>query len=414
MLDTPAKYGYNAYRLDTDSRFPGFGFPSVTNLDVSFGSGTNVKTSNKNPNYRDQIAKRLDATTDHRRTVNSAKPVYVRHVSKTYAPGYFTESNFSSFTLGFNDILVEPSDLLLRDQALIKFKRKLGQRTSDFKAIAPLVELKQLRQLVRSAARSAEEYIRGLVRTRNALKLNVPIKRGRLYTYQGLSPSLLSQLSDSWLQFSFGLSPTIADANNLVKAIDDHLTGHDEVYRDRASATRTWSTSNSLTASGSASANLIIDSNFEHRLTYAFGSGVQLAVEAASSYNLLDKFGLTFGDIIPAFWELTPYSWVVDYFTTMGAFLDDEFSIPAGSTVFLYETKKYTRSVVSQVSFSKVSAQTIVDSSNSGTASQEYFGYTRSKLSSIPHVSLRFKTLDEIGVNSVKRLLNLTSLLVKR
>lgn len=416
MLDTPAKYGFNAYRFDQDSRFPGFGSPTVTNVNVAFGSGVDIKTSNKNPNYRSDIAKRIDATTDHRRTVNTCQPAYIRHESTNYAtaPSYTTSSNFSSFTLGFNDVLVEPSDLVLRDQALIKIKRKLSKRTEDFKAIAPLVELKQLRGLIRSMAQQSEAYFRGLVKTRNALKLQVPLKRGKLYTYTSLEPSFLSKLGDSWLTFSFGISPSIADANNLVKAIDDHLMGHDETYRDRASATRTWATSETSIASGSANANMLLSSHMEHRLTYAFGTGLQLALSAANPYDLTEKFGLTFGDIIPAFWELTPYSWLVDYFTTMGAFLEDTFTVPPGSTVFLYETKRYTRSVVTDISFSKSLPQVIVAGSNGGTSTQNYFGYTRTKLSGLPHLSLRFKTLDEIGVNSLKRLLNLSSLLVKK
>lgn len=413
-----SRYPYNAFRLDTDSRFPNFGFPSVTNANLLYGTGEDIKGDAKNPNWKLEIAKQLDATTNHRRTSNFAKPARIEIISENRAayPSYTTRSQYSANTLGYTDTLVEPEDLVIRDLALIKLKRRMASHMDNFNAIAPAVELKQLRQLIRGSAGLSESFVRGLIKIRNDLKLQVPVRkrRGKGYTYTSAAPTFMEQMSDAWLTFSFGISPTIADINNVALAISDYMFDRDELYRERASQSKIWATSGVATASGSAHANLVYNYRMEHKLTYAFGAGTSLQVTAANPYDLPEKFGLTFGDIIPAFWELTPYSWLFDYFGTIGAFLEDEFSVPAGSSVFVYETKRYTRSVITDISFTELPPEHLLEHKVVGTSIQNYSGYTRTKLLGLPHRLLRFKTLDEIGRNSINRLLNLTSLLIKR
>lgn len=423
QLVTPAVFPYQAYRFDTDSRFPDFGFPSLVNANMRYGSGDNVKTRDDDPNWRLKIVKRADAGKPYRLQLNKARTVAISHISTNNAtyPSYTTKSHFTQRTIGYTDVLVEPEDLDLRDLALIKLKRKLSQRSSDWNAIAPLVELREMRKLIRSAAQISENFFRKLVATRNELKPRaIPLerklrRREKAYTYQSAAPTFIEDLSGSWLNFSFGISPTIKDIQTAAATISQTLIDNrDRTYRDKGSAWKVWSTNLRSEGSGSANANVLIDAIAEHRLSYYFGAGRQFGVESANPYEVVTSFGLDFGHIVPAFWELTPYSWLFDYFTTTGAYLEDLFTYPGGNDQFLYETKVYKRQVKSDIRFSNSAPTVFVEQNRGGVATQEYIGMTRTIHTALPHLALRFKTLDESGRNGLNRLLNLGSLLLKR
>jgi len=155
----------------------------------------------------------------------------------------------------------------------------------------------------------------------------------------------------------------------------------------------------------------------QHILSYKYSSGVELNVRSANNYNdIADHFGLEFSDIVSAAWELTPYSWAVDYFVNLGQYLSDNLSSPGGKTIYCTLATKYEARKI--YTFGPV----IVG--NDPTISDVVFHqrefvvtegtFTRTISDNIPTVNLHFKSIDAIAAHSFNKTLNLLSVLVQR
>lgn len=114
-------------------------------------------------------------------------------------------------------------------------------------------------------------------------------------------------------------------------------------------------------------------------------------------------------------WELTPYSWIADYFGTVGAYLDDAFVSYPGKLGYLNLIRRY--SMTSDINYSFNATEGT--SSYKNYVLDQYvlpdvFNYariTRTPLTAIPHRVLRLKTKDELAQHALNKLLNLTALL---
>ena len=150
----------------------------------------------------------------------------------------------------------------------------------------------------------------------------------------------------------------------------------------------------------------------QHRLSYRYTAGYKLPFRSSNDYSVGKRYGLEIGALVPTLWELTAFSWLFDYFTTMGDYLEDTFITDLAQPIYVVLTKKYTCSgrydvlpaVGSWVKSSYIEGE------------QSTFDWTFVKRSSsgisVPNRQLRFKTADEIGKNAVNKVLNLSSILV--
>lgn len=119
--------------------------------------------------------------------------------------------------------------------------------------------------------------------------------------------------------------------------------------------------------------------------------------------------------LIPAFWELVPYSWVVDYFTTVGSFLDDTFVADQGKCIYVVECKKYTVKAMSTFVHVPNNSNCNIVSGYCEPAMAEWYSFRRTPLSKFPDRKLRFKTMAEIGgLGAFNKVLNLAAVLAGR
>ena len=132
-------------------------------------------------------------------------------------------------------------------------------------------------------------------------------------------------------------------------------------------------------------------------------------LRSSADYSAVDHFKIGLPALIPTFWELVPYSWIVDYFTTVGDFLEDTFIATPANSVYLLENRKYRASGLNYMQHT-VSGGYEILSERKGTANWSYYEFERKVLSTLPHRILRLKTIDEVGKHSLTKLLNLTSL----
>lgn len=382
----------------------GLGGGAPQNSFINSNVFTSTKSKSSNKDFKVKIAQGVDAGLPYTRVDIDKSQVGTGFASYKYKNGViqdfeaFCECRFLPPTsIAFTD------DLTLRDRALGRLKNRLASDEEKFKSIVPIKEINETRDMVKGFIPQAESVIKSLL----------DLKRGRLNLVD-----VRKQASDIWLTWSFGVSPTIADIQQAARAVARAMNPpHSSVQRYTGTASKDWmelpsskTTFNLGSATGTASVQM------HKTLSYKYIAGVRHKLASGNNYSIQDfnqQFGLTLGDILPAVWETIPYSWLLDYFTTAGAFLDDTFTSSSGNTVYVCLNTRFTYDAFAYNNFTYTSAA-IRDFVQHGTAAKfKAYSFQRSILSGLPHRSFRFKTIDEIGVNSINRLLNLNALLLR-
>lgn len=370
-------------------------------------SPENAKTFVRNPNWKVLLAKGADVTAPYTRRefTSRCKSASISGQAR-YMPGklsigthHWAESSGTCIVLPSFSISANLNDSVLKDKAVAGLKRKLAGQTKQMNSLVPIVELRELRKLIGGIAQLTEPLV------------------GTLLKIQSKKPSSssASQASNAWLQWSFGVSPLIGEAKTLSDSLSDFYLGTPRTLRLTGTARKTWvSGSGQLTTTGIFGTMLKYNTELVHELSYRVIAGVNVTLRSDPNYGLLsDHLGMNIQNLASAAWELTSYSWLVDYFSTMGDFLDDAFSRSTGwNTKYVVMDKLYRVSGRTHGKFVPSGAQFVTSSCKDGII--DYFEFSREKLGSIPARQLRFKETDEISRNAVNRLLNLTALLGSR
>lgn len=151
----------------------------------------------------------------------------------------------------------------------------------------------------------------------NYLGTVVKRSRSRRWTKKGL----LQMLSDTWLEYSFGWRPLVADIQGAAKALAkaQHQRPARQFVTDFAGG--------NAKQSGYSS-----HQTFAGNFTITKLNEVRSYDVSVKYYGVIDcplpqdfviaQFGFRFEDFIPAVWELIPYSFLVDYFTNAGAIIE--------------------------------------------------------------------------------------------
>jgi hypothetical protein len=255
----------------------------------------------------------------------------------------------------------------------------------------PIAELKELRKTIVGAAEISTKMLVSLAKFRKK-------SDGSKYA------------SDIWLSYSFGVSPLISDARDIARSIDDYLT------RSGHSARLTGYAALESLIVGTPTLTTVSTSHSVKTIAHAFAKwsvkytgGFDFTVLAGNNYDILTHLGLNASNLPALGWELTPYSWVADYFATAGAYMDDTFVIPPGTMVYLNKAVKLEAKLVSNSSIYPFASNGEILSTVSIPGSAEHLNFRRSKLLVLPRAGLRIKSFDEVGRNATNRLLNLAA-----
>lgn len=371
-------------------------------LNAPFTVGQDVKTGTSNRDWKQQIALGVNAATDYSRIgVTKYVRPSIRGVSYGPVPGGFRRcvANYNyhpNLLAGFRS---DVDDIATRELALARLKRKLQSHYGNMQALTPLAELRETRRCVLSSANLAT----GLMEKLLSLRKNKP-------------RDLLRYASDAWLNFQFGVSPLIRETAQAVQSVDDYLQRKNHSTRLVGGADKSWISGGAGAPNSAAGlyGNPLQDHvNAQHTISYRYIGGFDFQVESGNNYGVNDHFGLEFKELIPTFWELVPYSWVVDYFTSVGSYLDDTFEIPAGSLKYLVLNRKYTYEAQLYQRYLDVGSTVRLQTMSAHPGALNSFSFSRTRLTTLPRKALRFKSRDEIGLFAVNKLLNLTALLLK-
>lgn len=360
-----------------------------------------TKVTASNPNWRIAVVKKQNAGLPYsRRVVPYAFPYVIKGESFTPQPGghRIVGKDVSYKMPGNQTSLVIPEDTSLRDRALAALKRKINDSVGQAKVMVPAAELREMRGLIKNQADLSHSLVTALLDIRKT-------KGASAYKY----------VADRWLTYSFAMSPMISDVQSISNAIADHMLGLSNTTRRFAgTASKDWlSVDKYVGETGLYGASITCTRTRYHSLSYTYTAGISTEVSAANDYGLLSHLGIGVDQIVPSLWALSAYSWLVDYFTTTGAYLEDVFTTQPFTTVYVSLSRKYDL-VQDFDPVYNPSPGTLVTTTMKDHGGMRVVDFRRTIEGSIPSRSWRFKSADEIGINAVKRLLNLSSLLVSR
>lgn len=393
-MDTPVSspwYSYNKrwYSYSEQS-------PTITERlsNRAVGSGAVRKIGSSVPDWKQKIQKGVDASSAY--IVNGWEFQPVPLTAKTVVD-YGTYKSYAFCKdimcgdLPNLDGIVDPG---LSDLALKRLKRRLSSASGAMNSVIPAAELKDLRETIHGS----------IDLTFSLLKTLITIKRSK-------GKSALKYASKAWLTYNFGISPLISDTKNILESIAAYLLRNDHTCRLTATASKQWVTSTSDNYILNGYSEVHWRHTINHLLSYKYIGAFELLLESANNYSIADHLGLKLPSLIPTAWELVPFTWVLDYFGTVGDFLDDTFCSPPGNTKFLVLCRRYTADIDTQLWHVPTSGAKLLYQTTAHTKAK-FFEFQRSVLSSLPHLAIRIRSRDEIGIYGVSKLLNLASVLL--
>lgn len=137
------------------------------------------------------------------------------------------------------------------------------------------------------------------------------------------SPSEASKaITDSWLESQFGWSPLVGDVFKILEMTSEKLGDYQERAVARSSSRITL---DSERERAGVTFWARIESNVAASLHYeaVYSGGVVYdKVNKESSSELMSRLGFRARDLPITMWNLAPQSWLIDYFTNVGSWLE--------------------------------------------------------------------------------------------
>lgn len=389
---------------------PSYGPWTYTNTRSVGNFGNNSVSRVIDPNWKVKVVKKQDATNPYSITKHEGKAVTLRGrcFTKLLGPPRMAES--TGINIGAPVIPVASwTDASLQDLALKRLKAKINDHVGVFDAVVPIVELRELRKGIVSLIGSALDVEKRLRNYGRNVQRKAKHPNRKPTRYGGKTSR--AAYADAWLQWSFGIKPIISDLEKANAAISTFLTKSDHIVHLKGGAMMERKIGViSPGSTGLYGASVTRFSDGIERLIYTYVGAFDLKIKSSNDYSAANVFGLDPSSILSTLYELTPYSWLIDYFTSLGDYLNDTFELPPGSTIFLSLTRVHTRDEVYTAKFVP-SPGTYMASESMDRGYRSYKSINRSKLSAVPRLGLRIKTLDEVGKNGLNKLANLLSVL---
>jgi len=368
--------------------------PAYLEETSSVSAGFNERSGTKNKDWRVTIAKGGDATSNYSREHYVIQPT--TYSILTESPNWLSRGRG---TLYGGMLRLENDQTALNNRAIGALKNKLQGKVGNAKLLAPLAESREIHRLVRQ--------INGL--GMNAFKALLAAKKTK-------GKSLAKQAGDIWLGLGFGVNPLLHDLKTAADSILKFTTRQDYRIVITGTATTEYLSGSVPTSSSefiAQDAAIAWYRAAKHIQGIRYVAGVDLTVRSGSSYSVEDHLGLKLSELPSTLWELMAFSWAVDYFTTVGSWLDDMFYTVPGIVKYVSKNYKYqSDTACSPRTFLTAGTTAAFSGSVSRT---RYTLFTRTQLAPVfPVRSLSIKSADEIASHGLTKLLNLASVLIGR
>lgn len=307
----------------------------ITTSTLSGALGPVVISEKDNPSWSRQIEIGQDATT----------PRIVELTTLDYRPGRLYQARWcgggvkrfayqditgelSQHTLVLDKPSQAPSiiDAKANAQALQRYISDARQKQGAFKGSSFMAELRDAIRGIRNPAKALRQGIDeyAVAARRNARRANggrrVPNTRSGWRDFERSNPrranGVARALSGTWLEHSFGWVPL---ANDISNAFDAASQLHERPARTRirGQGQNESGAVTEFTERVFGGTTVRFEVNTKNTCSVRYYGSVKLEVDQPHN-RVLEEFGFTVKDFLPAVWEAIPYSFLVDYFTNIG------------------------------------------------------------------------------------------------
>lgn len=186
--------------------------------------------------------------------------------------------------------------------------RQVGESYNEFLENDLIERLSTYRQRIQRELWNAGKVVRRKVRL---------IKRNPYH-------EVLKVVKDAWLEWSFEIMPTVHDIKSMAEglaSLQDQLrtyrriSGSYIINKTRDESFSTWADGWPWYVK--------VAGNTRYVQSYTLKVGGTLYKEDLGLPGFADRNGLSVRDVIPALWELMPYSWLIDYAINLGDVIDN-------------------------------------------------------------------------------------------
>jgi hypothetical protein len=356
------------------------------------------KSGQSVPKFRSLIRAKSDATSPYSRNNNNVvglKPFYLSQVidfpltdplKKKYAESVMGLYRPSLPSLGTNTINAD-----IDAQALAKVYRKLSAQQSHANGMQFLGEFHEVVKMFKHPYQGARKLVENYLS--DATKYG---KRFRPFRSKNGRKSFNKAVADSWLETAFGLKPLISDSKELAEAAARFSR---DTRRDRVSGASEGpvSASELKTNVGGLGTNFCWVTMQElnqvvHSVRYTAFLDWHRSGAFGSYERLVELFGFRLDKFIPTLYELTPWSFLVDYFTNLGTVIETGCQCQTVVSFVVKGTKVIaTRQSLTTATLDPLTtgARILSTVSGPGRIKQIRTSYARSRWSSLPNIPLR-------------------------
>lgn len=340
----------------TNLIYPG---PSETNMPKNL-STFSQKDGADNPRWREAVKNGVDAGSPYTRKkvwANSGRVSVKALRSRNGKP--YLETTFDGYHWmeGVNlspymsfDV---PAFTQVRGAAIAKFYSKVSETITPLKGLVVLGELKETLRLLASLLIDGLKVMMTLRRELRGIWVQLRQELNRLKSKSERSAAVkrsLKEASARYLQFTFGIEPLIADIESAVVVLNERGLRREVIRASVKSHSSSDSQAEYLLAYSSFYA--LVGAKSTTKLVSRVVGVVEferpgLGIESIKPSEL----GISLREVVPALWELTPFSFLVDYFVNISHVLNTAMYADT-KLVYAWVSTKSDRSA--EVKFSSV------------------------------------------------------------
>jgi hypothetical protein len=271
----------------------------------------------KNPFWKSQVRKGVNATTQFSWDVATAEPSwYSLQWDRSWNDnqGRLAASR-KGYTTGYASYELTPSGVLpdssvvtrVTNRCIRRFLDACDEATSSFEGGQDIGEYKEtlesIHRPLHSLSLKLNQYLSALKKVRRGVKG---------------APAIKKVLADTYLEFRFGWLPL---ADDVGKLIADAQRYRFPVIPVRGHASEMFSGGDQIVPFGQGGlCPYGLARKLNRNITYSlrYQGAIRSGSDASGRIGLAQSLQLLPHDWLPTAWDLLPYSWIADYFTNVG------------------------------------------------------------------------------------------------
>jgi hypothetical protein len=309
------------FDMEGNINFPGNKADGLRVL-TSIVSWQDTKLGLDNPGYKDQIRNRSNATTGYFRNslvVERTGPTSMKLHFRN-STGDSGDQEYSGPFIPSGSYAIEPFDFGdLYNQALMRFVADARQKMTSFQGATFLGELRETIHMIRHPADALRQGIGNYLKSLKRLKSNSGFRRMKPHQRR-------KAVAGTWLEYAYGWRPLMSDIDSAAKALANNRHLSEETTPVHGVAREMKSYGGWVTTAVLGTTTLRCDNSGTLESSVRFTGAIFTEASNPLTYQARN-FGFDPSSWIPTLWELIPYSFLVDYFSNVGAIID-AYSLP--------------------------------------------------------------------------------------